>query len=128
MISEIRLDKEYSLLYMLGDSNKSIFASKITDEELSEGVTYLTKSDTGLPCDIIVDCGKTYEYYNHPLCLYVVQGEDVIPVLISKDTRNNNSFVSPEVLNFIKTNYKYLKMFANNRIGAPRFFERIEKY
>ena len=56
--------------------NKHLYAQTLQDEELTEGVTYLHQRDTGLPCDIIVDCGKTYEYYNHPLCLYIVNGNN----------------------------------------------------
>lgn len=109
-------------------NSKGRFATKLTDNELTDCVTYLWQKDTGLPCDIIVDCGKNYEFYNHPLCLYVVQGDSVKPILITKDSKKFEGSEPEEVVSFIKANYCYLRAFANNRIGASKFFEKIEEY
>jgi hypothetical protein len=103
------------------------YAKTLQDEELTEGVTYLHQRDTGLPCDIIVDCGKTYEYYNHPLCLYVVNGNNVYPVDIVKDTTSSLEIPS-EIIMFIKDNYDSLCAFANMEIDGPEFFDIIESY
>ena len=103
------------------------YAKTLQDEELTEGVTYLHQRDTGLPCDIIVDCGKTYECYNHPLCLYVVNGNNVYPVDIVKDTTSSLEIPS-EIVMFIKDNYDSLCAFANMEIDGPEFFDIIESY
>lgn len=103
------------------------YAKTLQDEELTEGVTYLHQRDTGLPCDIIVDCGKTYEYYNHPLCLYVVNGNNVYPVDIVKDTTSSLEIPS-EIIMFIKDNYDSLCAFANMEIDGPEFFDIVESY
>ena len=105
--------------------NKHLYAQTLQDEELTEGVTYLHQRDTGLPCDIIVDCGKTYEYYNHPLCLYVVNGNNVYPVDIVKETTSSLEIPS-EIIKFIKDNYNTLCAFANMEIDGPEFFDIIE--
>ena len=106
---------------------KEGFAVTLQDEELTEGVTYLHQKDTGLPCDIIVDCGKTYEYYNHPLCLYMVRENKVKPVVISKDV--TPSIETPnEIVEFIKDNYDVLCAFANMEIDGPDFYDIIESY
>jgi hypothetical protein len=103
------------------------YAKTLQDEELTEGVTYLHQRVTGLPCDIIVDCGKTYEYYNHPLCLYVVKGNNVYPVDIARSATSPFEIPS-EVLMFIEENYDSLCAFANMEIDGPDFFDIIESY
>jgi hypothetical protein len=105
--------------------NKHLYAQTLQDEELTEGVTYLHQRDTGLPCDIIVDCGKTYEYYNHPLCLYIVNGNNVYPVDIVKETTSSLEIPS-EIIMFIKDNYDSLCAFVNMEIDGPEFFDIIE--
>lgn len=103
------------------------YAKTLQDEELTECVTYLHQRVTGLPCDIIVDCGKTYEYYNHPLCLYVVKGNNVYPVDIARSATSPSEIPS-EVLMFIEENYDSLCAFANMEIDGPDFFDIIESY
>ena len=70
---------------VMKNDSEGKYASTLQDEELTEGVTYLYAKNTGLPFDIIVDCGRTYEYYGHPLCLYIVNGDNVIPINITKN-------------------------------------------
>lgn len=65
-------------------------SSYTIDEELTEGVTYLYAKNTGLPFDIIVDCGRTYEYCGHPLCLYIVNGDNVMPINITKNIKHSS--------------------------------------
>ena len=112
--------------------NASIFgncAKTRDDEELMEGVTFLDKKFTKLPCNIIVDTGETYKYYNHPLCLYVVDGDNVIPVTIESQPRIKEGYkVPPEVLPFIMDNITALTDVANFKISGSQFFDSIRMY
>lgn len=99
------------------------------DEELTEGVTYLRSSFTHLPCDIIVDSGKTYEWYHHPLCLFVVDGDNVVPVTIERQPRiMDGCKVPPEVLSFIMDNYDTLVKFGNLKMSGGVFFDKLRAY
>jgi hypothetical protein len=60
----------------------SSYASKLSDSEL-EDFTYLSKTDTSLPYEIFVDSGQGYKRNRHPLCLYIVHGQNLIPVTVS---------------------------------------------
>lgn len=121
MISE-EIDK-----HLVSNAITDNYAKTLQDDELTEGVTYLHKRDTGLSRDIIVDCGKTHKYYNHPLCLYIVSGNDVFPVNIIRDTTSLHG-VPSDILMFIKDNYDALCSFANMEIDGPYFFDIIESY
>ena len=70
---------------VMKNDSEGKYASTLQNEELTEGVTYRYAKNTGLPFDIIVDCGRTYEYYGHPLCLYIVNGDNVMPINITKN-------------------------------------------
>lgn len=96
------------------------------DEELTEGVTYLSKEQTNLSVDIIVDCGETYKWYRHPLCLFIVNGDSVIPVTISQVPKGPNGvIIPPDVISFIKHNIKLLTDFANMVIDGPDFYDAL---
>lgn len=108
-------------------SGESNYAKTLQDEELTEGVTYLPSQETGLSCDIIVDCGKTYEIYGHPLCLYIVNGNKVIPIDITKSI-SVSANCTLEITMFIRDNYKALCAFADMEIDGPDFFNIIKNY
>lgn len=104
------------------------FAKKRTDEELQDCVTYLKSDSTGLSCDIIVDCGETYKYFNHPLCLYIVNGEDVFPVLIAEQpSAPRGEKIPMDVIVFIQQNLQALRDLANLEISGDEFFDLIDK-
>ena len=104
------------------------YASTLQDEELTEGVTYLYAKNTRLPFDIIVDCGRTYEYYGHPLCLYIiVNGDNVIPINITKSIKHSSE-CPIEIAMFIQDNYNALCAFADMEIDGPDFFDIIKDY
>ena len=102
-------------------------SSYTIDEVLTEGVTYLYAKNTGLPFDIIVDCGRTYEYYGHPLCLYIVNGDNVMPINITKNIKHSSE-CPIEIAMFIQDNYNALCAFANMEIDGPDFFDIIKDY
>lgn len=105
------------------------YPKTIYDEELSEGVTYLTRKDTDLSVDIIVDSGETYKVYSHPLCLFVVDGDIVHPVTISHKPSSNNGYNIPQdVINFIEQNFVVLIEFANLKIDGSKFFNAIREW
>lgn len=105
------------------------YPKTIYDEELSEGVTYLTKKDTDLSVDIIVDSGETYKYYNHPLCLFVVDNDTVHPVTISPNPSSNDDYLIPkDVIAFIEQNFITLIDFANLKIDGSVFFDSLREW
>lgn len=104
------------------------YSSTLQDEELSEGVTYLHQKDTGLHSDIIVDCGKSYELYNHPLCLYIVNENNVIPVDIVPNIDANSSGIPEDITLFIRENYDALHAFADMVIDGPDFFDIVNNF
>ena len=105
------------------------FPTTIHDEELSEGVTYLTTRDTNLSADIIVDSGETYMHYQHPLCLFVVDGEKVHPITISHNPSTIEEYEIPDdILLFIIQNISTLIDFANMRIDGSQFFTSLRAW
>lgn len=92
---------------VMKNDSEGKYASTLQDEELTEGVTYLYAKNTGLPFDIIVDCGRTYEYYGHPLCLYIVNGDNVMPINITKNIKHSSE-CPIEIAMFIQDNYNAL--------------------
>ena len=105
------------------------YPKTISDEELSEGVTYLTKKDTDLSVDILVDSGETYKYYNHPLCLFIVDNDMVHPVTISHNPSSNNDYKIPnDVITFIEQNFIMLIDFANLKIDGSIFFNSLREW
>lgn len=113
----------------MSDEMKNNYAKTLQDEELKDGVTYLSTKDTGLSKDIIVDCGETYKVYHHNLCLYVVNGNEVYPVFISTNPTSPLEKVVPvDIISFIKDNLTTLIQFANMEIDGGDFFDAIEKY
>ena len=113
--------------YIENETSHGGYAKTLQDEELKEGVTYLHTEETGLPNDIIVDCGKTYEYFEHPLCLYIVKGNNVIPIDITEDV-SPSADCPIEIAMFIKDNYDVLLAFANMDIDGPDFFDIVKDY
>lgn len=116
----------------LNSYNEPIFANcarKRSDKELSHGVTFLKDTDTGLSCDIIVDCGERYKKFNHPLCIYVVNGDEVVPVTVSEFPKTEEMNKVPiDVISFIIDNATLLKEFADMNISGPKFFNAIDSY
>ncbi len=109
------------------NNSEGKYASTLQNEELTEGVTYLYAKNTGLPFDIIVDCGRTYEYCGHPLCLYIVNGDNVMPINITKNIKHSSE-CPIEIAMFIQDNYNALCAFANMEIDGPDFFDIIKDY
>lgn len=106
--------------------DKQNFSTSIFDEELTEGVTYIHTTSTLLSKDIIADCGKTYEVYNHALCIYVVYDNRVIPVTVSSSpVVMSNDVVFPDILDFVKANETLLKQFADMEIDEGYFFDAL---
>ena len=105
------------------------YAKTVNDEELKEGVTYLSKKDTGLSEDIIVDCGETYKIYNHKLCLYIVKNNEVYPVLISDNPISPTGAALPlDIERFIRDEVEVLVKFANMEIDGGDFFDAIKNW
>ena len=101
----------------------------IHNEELAEGVTYLTTRDTNLSADIIVDSGETYKHYQHPLCLFVVNGEKVHPITISLSPSTIGEYEIPgDILLFITQNISTLIDFANMKIDGSKFFTSLREW
>lgn len=123
-INEIR-----DMIDVMKPSNNVNFSHTIYDEELTEGVTYLSKNDTGLSSDVIVDTGETYKYSNHPLCLYVVDGKNVHPVSITEVPSSFDGYNVPnDIIIFIRQNLNTLIEVADLKIDGYEFFERIEEW
>lgn len=112
---------------VMKNDSEDKYASTLQDEELTEGVTYLYAKNTGLSFDIIVDCGRTYEYYGHSLCLYIVNADNVIPINITKNVKHSSE-CPVEIAMFIQDNYNALCAFANMEIDGPDFFDIIKDY
>ena len=123
-------DRELNLLRerLIEEGHQLGYASRITDIELTECVTYLHSEETNLPCDIIVDTGETYKVFCHPLCLYVVEGEKVIPVDVVREIETVPDGVPPEIIVFIRDNYDTLCLVADMKIDGFGFFDRIEAW
>jgi hypothetical protein len=112
------------------DVSTENFARSIDDEKLTECVTYLTREQTNLSKDIIVDTGATYKHYKYPLCLYVVNGDDVTPVTISSNPEvyGDRDHVSSDVIQFIIDNQTLLEQVADMTIDGWDFYDGIEEY
>lgn len=106
------------------------FASKRTDAEFFENVTYLSPKDTGLSKGILVDCGENYKYYNHPLCLYIVENEKgVTPVIVSDiPFSNKGRHIPKDIMLFVQKSQDILERLANMEISGGEFFDYIDKY
>jgi hypothetical protein len=99
------------------------------DKELSFGVSYIPSYETNLPCDIIVDTSGVYRHYNHPLCLFVVDGENVIPVTIEEIPKAKGSYDIPISLSlFIVDNLEHLVSTANPMADTGDLYDAIENY
>lgn len=123
-------DRELNLLRerLIEEGHQLGYASRITDIELTECVTYLHSEETNLPCDIIVDTEETYKVFCHPLCLYVVEGEKVIPVDVVREIETVPDGVPAEIIGFIRDNYDTLCLVADMKIDGFGFFDRIEAW
>lgn len=103
-----------------------ILQKKVYDDEFSEGVTFLSKKETKLPYDIFIDCGETYKYFNHPLCLYIINNDDVYPVILSENPYSPfNDKVPIEISDFIKANLDILVNVANMIIDEGDFLTEL---
>lgn len=123
-IKEIR-----NMMNTMVSSNRGNFPTSIHDDELSEGVTYLTTRDTNLSADIIVDSGETYKEYKHPLCLFIVDGEIVHPITISNNPSATDGYEIPrDIFNFIVQNVDILFDFANMRMDGSKFFAFLREW
>ena len=107
------------------------FATKRSNEEFDDYVTYVTKEDSGLSKDIIIDCGENYKYYNHPLCIYVVEDDNfsVYPVIVSSTPRApfGNS-VPPDIIAFVQNSVEILKGIADVTMSGGEFFDYLDAY
>jgi len=118
-----------SLMNIIASSDSKNYPRTIYDEEFKEGVTYLPTKDTSLSVDIIVDSGESYKYNNHPLCLFVVDGENVHPVTISLNPSTIGGYQIPDdVRDFIEQNISVLIDFANMKIDGPNFFALLNAW
>lgn len=107
------------------------YATNRNSDELCDYVTYVRKRSTGLSKDIIVDCGENYKYYNHPLCVYVVEDDDisVYPITVSTTPQapfGNNA--PSDIIAFIQNSVNILKGVADIEIGAGDFFNYLHEY
>lgn len=119
--------KEIRKMLNEGQKNLNNFAKTVYDDEFAEGVTFLSKKETNLPFDIFVDCGETYKYFNHPLCLYIVNGENVFPVILSENPYSPSGETVPkEVFDFIRQNLDILVNVANMTIDEGDFLKELE--
>lgn len=105
------------------------YATSFSDEELRDGVTYLSAKETGLSKDIIVDNGENYKIFNHPLCVYIVEGDSVFPITVDSNPVSPYGFDAPkDITIFIEHNRELLKNFADLNIDAPEFFNNIRSF
>lgn len=105
------------------------YAHKRTDEELQDYVTYLPQKDTGLSKDILVDTGENYKFFNHPLCIYIIDGENVYPVTVSNSPKSPTGIEIPmDIMFFVQRSVRILQEVADIKIGADIFFDYIENY
>lgn len=112
----------------MGNENICNFAKTIYDDEFAEGVTFLSKKETNLPFDIFVDCGETYKYFKHPLCLYIINEENVFPVILSENPYSPlGETISKEVFDLIRQNLDILVNVANVAIDEGDFLTELEK-
>ena len=119
--------KEIRKMLNEGQKNMNNFAKTVYYDEFAEGVTFLSKKETNLPFDIFVDCGETYKYFNHPLCLYIVNGENVFPVILSENPYSPlGGTVPKEVFDFIRKNLDILVNVANMSIDEGDFLKELE--
>lgn len=107
------------------------YATNRNSDELCNYVTYVRKRSTGLSKDIIVDCGENYKYYNHPLCVYVVEDDDisVYPITVSTTPQapfGNN--VPPDITAFVQNSVNILKGVADVTISGGEFFDYLDTY
>lgn len=115
-------------LTLSSDANEN-YAKTRDDEELQDSVSYLPSSYTKLSVDIIVDTGDSYSIFNHPLCLYVVNPENVglvYPVTISSNPQTiNGNMIPNDVREFIVDNVQLLTDVANLTISGGEFYDGI---
>ena len=98
-------------------------------KDMIKSVTYLPMRETGLSKDIIVDTGETYIWCKHELCLYVVEGDNVYPVLISDSpTSPTGNEVPEDIATFIRDNVVILTQVADMEIDGGRFFDALDEY
>lgn len=104
----------------------SNYASKLSDSEL-EDFTYLSKTDTSLPYEIFVDSGQGYKRNRHPLCLYIVHGQNLIPVTVSETPICYGRVEKSKIIkDFVKRNYWALRQYADMEISSPEFYDSID--
>jgi hypothetical protein len=66
---------------------------------------------------------------NNELCLYVVEGDNVYPVLISDTpTSPTGNEVPKDIATFIRDNIVILTQVADMEIDGGRFFDALEEY
>ena len=89
----------------------------------------LSAKDIGLSKDIIVDSAETYKYFHHPLCIYVVDDDNVYPIVVSQtpDTPHGQK-ASPDIIMFVQHFANALKELADMNIDGGDFFCMIDQY
>lgn len=112
---------------LLNEMNKPI------DREVLWDYMRMTPKQTGLPYDIFVDNGGEYKNNHHDLWLFVVDGDNLIPVTVSEHpivkTLVHNPDISLEPVRvFIRNNHKRLKGLADGKAMMDLFFTGIKPY
>lgn len=107
------------------------------EEELFEFM-WLKPSKTGIPVDLFIDDGGSFQRNSHPILLFARNGfsktiNDFISITISKTPKvisDNEIAIGNPILNaifyFIKSNEKSLRKIALGKISHSEFLETIK--
>lgn len=112
----------------------------ITEDQLLE-ITFLSKQETGLPVNICLDWGNTFERQGKRKVIKFQKdtsseyGEDWLPIAICKKPKvinlnENCNLTSGEIKKiekFVRLNHKILKRLGKRNFGTFKFLDKMKR-
>ena len=124
---EIRQIRKMLNLHETGDVSTDNFAKTVYDEEVQDGVAYLEPKVTGLKYGLIIDETENYIIFRHPECVYVVDGDKLIPIsMINKPKMYDILPGAANVMDFVNIHQRDLLAVTHDKMTITQLREKIK--
>ena len=124
---EIRQIRKMLNLPDTGEVSTDNFAKTVYDEEVQDGVAYLEPSVTGLEYGLIIDETENYIIFRHPECVYVADGDRLVPITINGKPKIYGKLDAEDLMDFVREYQRELLDVTHDKMSISQLRQKIKK-